>query len=109
VPSDDPALRAWGTEIRIAGALESLRSAWREVSDGWTMRLLFDRATLPVDTTGALLFELALNERPPDRERRRGQLVLSGGGGFGYLMGDRRPVNRFVRLLMPPPSAETTP
>ena len=52
--------------------------------------------------------ELAINERPPDRERRRGQLVLSGGGGFGYLMGDRRPTNRFVRLLLSPSFAETT-
>ncbi|MBL0173116.1 MAG: heparinase II/III family protein [Gemmatimonadaceae bacterium] len=100
VPSADPALRALGTAIRIAGSVESVQASWREMPEGWAMRLRWDRATLPLDADGALFFELVINERPPDRERRRGQLVLSGGGGFGYLMGDRRPTNRFVRLKM---------
>jgi hypothetical protein len=41
---------------------------------------------LPANTVA---FDVVVNERPAHRERRRGQLVLSGGGGFGYLRGDR--------------------
>ncbi len=49
---------------------------------------------------GPLTFDLVVNERPPRRERRRGQLVLSGGGGFGYLRGDRHdPVAPFGLLV----------
>ena len=81
---------------------------WGVTPGGWSMRLRWPRAALPFDADGALFFELVVNERPPERERRRGQLVLSGGGGFGYLMGDRRPIDRFVRLVLPLAPAETT-
>ena len=80
---------------------KSARFTWTAMPDGWAIRLCWPRSTLPLDATGALYFELVVNERPPDRERRRGQLVLSGGGGFGYLMGNRRPTSRFVRLVIP--------
>jgi hypothetical protein len=58
-------------------------------ADGWELRLCWPRHALPPDSAGALTFDLIVNERPVHRERRRGQLVLSGGGGFGYLRGDR--------------------
>jgi len=32
---------------------------------------------------------VAINEMTPGRQRRAGQLVLSGGGGWVYLRGDR--------------------
>jgi hypothetical protein len=58
---------------------------------------------------GALLvLDVLVNEMPPGRERRRGQLVLSGagqGGGAGefvYLRGDRHDPARGVRLRVPP-------
>jgi hypothetical protein len=70
--------------------------------DGWAMRLYWSRHSLLLGANGTLPFELVVNERPPGRERRRGQLVLSGGGGFGYLAGNRRPTDRFVRLVLPP-------
>ncbi|GAB1341024.1 heparinase II/III domain-containing protein [Gemmatimonas sp.] len=54
--------------------------------DGWRMVLRWRLETLPLDS---LTFDLIVNERPPERERRRGQLVLSGGQGRGYLRGDR--------------------
>ena len=53
------------------------------------MRLAWKLDELPVDADGCIAFDLIVNERPVERERRRGQLVLSGGGGFGYLRGDR--------------------
>jgi hypothetical protein len=74
--------------------------------DGWAMRLRFDRKSLPLNADGALLFDLVVNERPPERERRRGQLVLSGGRGFGYIQGWRRETNRFVRLVLPREAAK---
>ena len=54
--------------------------------DGWHMQLRWPLSRFSAE---ALTIDLVVNERPPDRERRRGQLVLSGGGGFGYLRGDR--------------------
>jgi hypothetical protein len=44
---------------------------------------------------------LIVNERPPQRARRRGQLVLTGGGGFGYLRGDRADPAAAWRLRLP--------
>jgi hypothetical protein len=41
--------------------------------------------------------DLLLNETAPGRERRRGQLALSGGGGeYLYLRGDRQPPERLI-------------
>lgn len=74
----------------------------RIMPDGWAMRLVWRRAQLPIDDTGALAFDLIVNERSPDRERRRGQLVLSGGGGFGYLRGDRQDSSHAIRLEFSP-------
>lgn len=80
---------------------------WQRTDEGWAMRLRWSRSSLPMNRQGELAFELAVNERPEGRERRRGQLVWSGGGGFGYLAGSRRPVERFVRLRLEPIVAET--
>lgn len=81
---------------------------WISTERGWAMRLRWPLRAVPVDAFGKLAFELVVNERPPERERRRGQLVLSGGGGFGYLAGPRRPVDRFVILSLVPPHGKTT-
>ena len=43
-------------------------------------------------------FDLLVNEMQPDRERRAGQLVWSGGGGWVYLRGDRQAPERFGAL-----------
>jgi hypothetical protein len=48
---------------------------------------------------GARRFSLdvLVNETAPERARRRGQLVLSGGAGeFVYLRGDRQPLDRLI-------------
>lgn len=86
------------TPLRMGSAVPALK--WREVADGWAMRLVWSRTSLPVAPDGSIAFELVVNERPPDRERRRGQLVLSGGGGFGFLAGSRRSANRHVTLIL---------
>ncbi len=77
-------------------ALPSIR--WCVTSDGWAMRLVWQRSQLPIDASDAMGFDLILNERPLDHDRRRGQLVLSGGGGFGYLRGDRQDPTRALRV-----------
>lgn len=70
-----------------------------EIRDnGWCLTLYWPRRALP---NGRLSFDVVVNERPPDRERRRGQLVLSGGGGFGYLRGDRHAPPMPLELLLP--------
>jgi hypothetical protein len=46
--------------------------------------------------------DLVVNEMPAGRERRRGQLVLSGGAGeYVYLRGDRHDAARLVSVLLP--------
>lgn len=69
---------------------------------GWTAELRFPRAQLPDAGLGPFRFDLVVNERPADRERRRGQLVLSGGRGFGYLRGDRHDPSRGITVHLDP-------
>ena len=44
--------------------------------------------------------DLIVNEMRPGRERRAGQLVWTGGGGWVWLRGDRQDPSRFGRLLL---------
>jgi hypothetical protein len=43
-------------------------------------------------------FDLLVNEMLPERERRSGQLVWSGGSGWVWLRGDRQDPSRFGEL-----------
>jgi hypothetical protein len=61
-------------------------SRWLPDDSGWVAQFVVSRRALPAS---AARFNLIVNERPPNGERRRGQLRLAGGGGFGYLRGDR--------------------
>ncbi|MGH2608342.1 MAG: hypothetical protein ACRDHF_04570 [Tepidiformaceae bacterium] len=47
---------------------------------------------------GQVRFDLIVNEMLPARERRAGQLVWSGGGGWVWLRGDRQDPSRFGAL-----------
>jgi hypothetical protein len=44
--------------------------------------------------------DLIVNEMATGRMRRRGQLVLSGGGGWIYLQGDRQSPARFLPIVI---------
>ncbi len=59
---------------------------WREVRGGFELR-----ARMPFRGARGRSFvlDVLVNDASPERTRRRGQLVLSGGGGFVYLRGDR--------------------
>jgi hypothetical protein len=55
-------------------------------ADGWQLRLTVTGAELPATP---LRVHVTVNERPPWRERRRGQLRLAGGGFRRYIAGAR--------------------
>lgn len=67
---------------------------WRPTTDGYAIDIV-----LLGEVPQAL--DVVVNEKPRRRVRRRGQLVLSGGGGeFVYLRGDRGEPERLVRLQL---------
>jgi len=54
------------------------------------MSMAVDLSALGANVTKSVKLGVAVNEMSPDRERRRGQLVMGGrAGGFVYLRGDR--------------------
>ncbi|MFN5598937.1 MAG: hypothetical protein ACK5AK_06065, partial [Gemmatimonas sp.] len=94
--------------IARAGARARVGTRSRPLRDGWTLQLTWPRTVL---LGHAIRLALAVNECPPWRERRRGQLLLQGGGGFGYLRGDRFEPSQDVIVHLPvtgspPPSAD---
>jgi hypothetical protein len=55
------------------------------------------RQRLPIE------LDVIVNETAPGRDRRRGQLVLSGAHGeFAYLAGDRHDPARLLRFVLEP-------
>ncbi len=72
---------------------------WTPTPTGWRMTVSLERSALGSDT---IRFDLIVNERPPHRVRRRGQLILSGSHGeFVYLRGDRHDPRRAWLLHLP--------
>jgi hypothetical protein len=70
---------------------------WEPTASGYT--LVADVALPPGTTTVEL--DAIVNETAPGRERRRGQLVLSGARGeFVYLRGDRHEKARLLRFTI---------
>jgi hypothetical protein len=69
---------------------QSVAATWRAVGTGYEMTI-----DLPVIPDA---IDVIVNEMPRGRERRRGQLVLSGGGGFVYLRGDRHEGLELLKL-----------
>ncbi|MBA3554487.1 MAG: heparinase II/III family protein, partial [Gemmatimonadales bacterium] len=83
--------RAAGT----AGKPEMIRGAWRRTDAGYAVTVAVsvpDWDPAPGDELG---FDLLVNRMEPGRERRTGQLVWSGGGGWVYLRGDRQDPGSF--------------
>jgi hypothetical protein len=90
VPSaDDGAIRV-RTASGTSGDEAMVRGAWRPTESGFTISVavaISEWTPRPGDEIG---FDLLVNRIEPGRERRSGQLVWSGGGGWVYLRGDRQ-------------------
>jgi len=84
-----------GSHVRVSsravgGVAPPLRAYWEPTTRGYSVRMAVDLSALGADVTKSLKLGVAVNEVTPDRERRRGQLVLGGrAGDFVYLRGDR--------------------
>jgi len=94
--------RPEGAGIRVrgvdgtAGDADRVRGAWRRTDDGYrvTLALAWPAGVRP-HVGPRVGFDLIVNEMLPGRERRAGQLVWSGGGGWVWLRGDRQSPGRF--------------
>jgi hypothetical protein len=80
--------------VRAAGGTSGdparVRGSWRRSGSGYTLTVaigLTEWSPRPGDRIG---FDLLVNRIEEGRERRSGQLVWSGGGGWVYLRGDRQ-------------------
>ena len=108
---DDPMGAGWllvpersGHEVRItriAGAIDALPIACRWASTPTGYRV---RCELPLAgemRRSGMELDVIVNEIGAGRERRRGQLVLSGGDGeWIYLRGDRQPRGRYLPFVI---------
>jgi hypothetical protein len=92
----------------IARGVSGARLAETEVRGGWAPTENGYRITVaiappgwgpfrPGDEAG---FDLIVNQMLPERQRRAGQLVWSGGGGWVWLRGDRQDPGSFGRLQL---------
>ena len=69
----------------------------REIDGGYELRFAIPRSSL----SSIIALDVLVNDMSPDRQRRRGQLVMSGARGDRvYLRGDRQPLDNFVRLRL---------
>ena len=100
VPEPDH-LTARSRSLEGWGGLALRRSEWSRTPHGYLMRAVID---LPAAARGGeypISVDVLVNETVPGRERRRGQLVLSGGAGeFVYLRGDRHDPDRLMDMLL---------
>jgi hypothetical protein len=83
-----------------AGEPGTVRGSWQPTEDGYTITVaIVPAGWAPTTTPGEEIgFDLLVNRMLPDRTRRAGQLVWSGGGGWVWLRGDRQDPERFGTL-----------
>lgn len=73
----------------------AIEATWERSGNGYRAHIAVASGTLPEG------IDVIVNEMPVGRERRRGQLLLSGGqGDFVYLRGDRHDVARLIPLRL---------
>jgi hypothetical protein len=99
VPSTrDGALLARPVE-GISGKEDKAQGSWQATETGFTLTVGVSPAGWPQLRPGdQIRFDLLVNQMLPDRQRRAGQLVWSGGGGWVWLRGDRQDPARFGTL-----------
>ncbi len=105
VPEHDGTVRVTAT-TPSAGTTRWLHASWHRRGDGFTLACTLPLAAVVPNGAGeaAFRFDVAVNECPPGRDRRRGQLCLSGAdGGRVYLRGDRMDAARALVIRLPRP------
>lgn len=76
-----------------------VRGAWSPTDDGYRVTIAIESSDLGALPGGTrIAFDLLVNEMRPDRQRRAGQLVWGGDGGWVYLRGDRHDDSRWGSL-----------
>ena len=87
-------------EIVGWGALGTPRARWREREGAYEMRVELPLLTA-AESEYPLDLDVIVNETTSERQRRRGQLVMSGAQGeFVYLRGDRHDPDRLIPLVI---------
>jgi hypothetical protein len=93
---------AGGAGLRVRSVSDAqgdpatVRGAWRRTDTGYVITVGIEWPEgLLTHVGGRAGFDLIVNEQLPDRERRAGQLVWSGGNGWVWLRGDRQDRGRF--------------
>ncbi|HVT40127.1 MAG TPA: heparinase II/III family protein [Gemmatimonadaceae bacterium] len=83
------------------GSLEFRRASARPSSSGYQLRVEIALPNRGEMDQYPVALDVLINEMPTGRERRRGQLVLSGAfGEFVYLRGDRHDPARLVSMVL---------
>ena len=88
----------------VSGTLDGVMATWQETLGGYTV--CFD---LPwAGPAHDLVFDVIVNDCPSGRERRRGQLVLSGARGeFAYLRGARQSDAHALHVVFDPAAPQS--
>jgi hypothetical protein len=93
--SEGRAVRASATSDANGAVPERVHGGWRRTESGYcvTVAIPWPSDVRP-HAGGRVRFDVIVNEMLPGRERRVGQLVWSGGGGWVWLRGDRQDPSR---------------
>jgi len=94
-----------GQRVRISARPATdapiVTASWERTPSGYALRCSLPLASLGIIAGKSFLLGIVVNETTPDRERRRGQLVLGGASGeFVYLRGDRLPPDRHLSMVI---------
>ena len=90
VPEEGGTLRVNPVDSSVAG-VQDVTGAWQLTEAGYSVSLALAPAFWrDLSFMEEIRFDLAVNEMQPGRQRRAGQLIWSGGGGWVYLRGDRQ-------------------
>ncbi len=77
------------------GRPDMIQGSWQRTESGYSLSLAMAVPEWQPRSGDAIDFDILINRAEPDRMRRSGQLVWSGGGGWVYLRGDRQDPARF--------------
>jgi hypothetical protein len=98
------------TAIALDTSPNAISGSWQRTASGWRGEFRVDAPLIDalVNAEGIMRLDVIVNERPPERVRRRGQLLLSGSAReFVYLRGDRHEPSRALLVRVRGPAAST--